>query len=387
MIDRQRFGIGQPSLRRRVMGNLVAVLTVIAAGVGLALPTPTHADSPLPPDQNSPEVCREWGGTWTGSTCQHKSAATVQAGQSPTVDVNNCASVEAAIAYDNRQIGASVGDAATQQLFSANANALSRLRSTCGRGGSVGGSGGGGLAPPGTTQRYNQIIDNLTEGQNIAMNYLASQRAQQEAAQAQAEARAAQRRAEEDARRAQEAAMDAQRRAGLSNPFRDSGSANANANPFAAAPGSNPFASASNSPPVAAATSGNPFVVAPNGMAVPASDLPYYAASSAAPAAATNNPATAERDPLERTTPPPDRKLGDPKEADHLPAITQSACFAMIPRAQVIRFSKTQGFCAVEVDKPERTTEWHNLVDDPEPTTDPHAKFKVKPPVASGARG
>jgi hypothetical protein len=365
------------SMAASVRLSLAGGVAFACLGVGpIALVgfTPTRAFA-----QETAESCAAAGLNFIPAS--HTNSRPMCAGQTaPVVDPHNCASVQAAIAWDDRQTAANSTNVAMQQSFTESKAALQRLLPICG--GSGGGSSGipaggfgSGYAPitgaRGTAQRSNQITNNLVTSDNMALGILAEQAADEEAAREQ-EQQAADEQAQEDQairdaqeaqQRAQAAADDTNRRAGLADPFAGQQQPTSPDNPFG------PVAGAGDGAPVQVATAdpdGNPFDV-PAGPAAGAAGQPVQVttadpdgnpfAAPAGPAAPTPAPPIASD--------PPNRKLGEPSQADSLAPIAYSACKAMAPRSDIITLPGGTEYCVVEVDTPELTNEWHHLIDDP----------------------
>jgi len=208
-------------------------------------------------------------------------------------------------------------------------------------------------APRGTTQNKLQYSNNAMASMNAGLGFLADQEAQDEANRQAQQQQEAEEQAERDAQAAQQraidAAADAQRRAALDNPFDGSQQASAPGNPFVGASGNqlpyNPYQVATNTP-----SNGNPFTTPDQ----------------------NTNPAQ------------PDRKLGDPAQADSLPFVTRSGCEA--DHGGIIALpGGAKPYCVIEVDNPEPTNEWHYMIEDAAPAK----KLQIKTPgvAADGRRG
>ena len=238
---------------------------------------------------------------------------------------------------------------------------------------------GGGYSPaPSTSSPYQRSLDISGAALGAAADYFAEKEAEEQAQQqaddqarqeqAQRDAFAAQQKAQADARAAAE---DAARRGGMADNF--GGVPSDQSDPFNPA---GPAAGVAGNPGIGDNGQPDPFETA-------ALNPPAQVGGAADNQAGPGGPAAAQDPPAEPT--PPNRKLGDPKQAASLAPITLSACQSMA-RTDIIKLPEGRAYCVVEVDTPEPTNEWHYLVDDPQPAD---GKFQIKTPgtAVNGVRG
>ena len=332
----------------------IGFLALVAMSISSAVPAPAHASV-----YDTPQGCQSVGGIWnpggpgTGRAspgCDDPSKIRPIV-QPPTVDPNNCASIQFAITWDEQQIAANSTNVGMQQSFIQSERALVRLLAICGR-------AGGGYTSNVTAggSRQMQVLRNNLNTFSNALGVLADFQAQRQAAaqaaqdaQDQRDAIAAQQKAVADA-------ISAAKDANMRNLTPDTSFGGPPANQSDTFDTAAPAAAAAGPP----STGDND---QPDEFEVAALNPPHPVGGAADSQAGSGGPAAMQDPPAAPTQ--PTRKLGEPAQADSLAPITSSACKAMKPHADIIDLPNGADYCVVEVDTPELTNEWHHLIDDP----------------------